>query len=226
MRTNLYPSRLFSALYPKRYDLFAFILIEKADSSKENSNLNSLNSKIISSSNDISNFYLQNLKISLKRNNFSIPDYLTSLRIPLKSFNSEKLNSSNFCEIENTGKFWGTCETTLTVLQTANKGASAHFFSNMLVQSLHDSSDLSPFQNYRKSLRLCLRIAKESPLIRGIRIVSAGRFNGAERARREIKSWGRTSLNEFDSYLDYSPKTALTNTGLFGVKVWVLYLKK
>jgi small subunit ribosomal protein S3 len=55
----------------------------------------------------------------------------------------------------------------------------------------------------------------------GIKILCAGRLNGAEMARSEMYKDGRTPLHTFRADIDYCQAEALTKTGLIGVKVWI-----
>ena len=55
----------------------------------------------------------------------------------------------------------------------------------------------------------------------GIKIMSSGRLNGAEIARREWYREGRVPLHTMRADIDYATSEALTTYGLIGVKVWV-----
>src|ERR1035437_750874 len=55
----------------------------------------------------------------------------------------------------------------------------------------------------------------------GIKIMSSGRLNGAEIARREWYREGRVPLHTLRAEIDYATSEALTTYGLIGVKVWV-----
>jgi len=55
----------------------------------------------------------------------------------------------------------------------------------------------------------------------GIKIMSSGRLNGAEIARREWYREGRVPLHTLRADIDYATSKALTTYGLIGVKVWV-----
>jgi small subunit ribosomal protein S3 len=55
----------------------------------------------------------------------------------------------------------------------------------------------------------------------GIKIMSSGRLNGAEIARREWYREGRVPLHTLRADIDYATSEALTTYGLIGVKVWV-----
>ncbi len=55
----------------------------------------------------------------------------------------------------------------------------------------------------------------------GIKIMSSGRLNGAEIARREWYREGRVPLHTLRADIDYATSEALTTFGIIGVKVWV-----
>ena len=55
----------------------------------------------------------------------------------------------------------------------------------------------------------------------GIKIMSSGRLNGAEIARREWYREGRVPLHTLRADIDYGTSEAKTTYGLIGVKVWV-----
>ena len=55
----------------------------------------------------------------------------------------------------------------------------------------------------------------------GIKVMSSGRLNGAEIARREWYREGRVPLHTLRADIDYGTATAFTTFGTCGVKVWV-----
>ena len=55
----------------------------------------------------------------------------------------------------------------------------------------------------------------------GIKIMSAGRLNGAEIARTEWYREGRVPLHTLRANIDYGFSEANTTYGVIGVKVWV-----
>jgi len=55
----------------------------------------------------------------------------------------------------------------------------------------------------------------------GIKIMSSGRLNGAEIARREWYREGRVPLHTLKADVDYATSEAETTYGIIGVKVWV-----
>lgn len=56
---------------------------------------------------------------------------------------------------------------------------------------------------------------------KGVRIVLAGRINGAEIGRRERLQVGKVSLSTIRENIDYASVPALTKSGYIGVKVWI-----
>jgi small subunit ribosomal protein S3 len=55
----------------------------------------------------------------------------------------------------------------------------------------------------------------------GIKIMSAGRLNGAEIARTEWYREGRVPLHTLRADIDYATSEAKTTYGIIGIKVWV-----
>ena len=55
----------------------------------------------------------------------------------------------------------------------------------------------------------------------GIKVMIAGRLNGAEIARTEWSLQGRLPLHTLRADIDYGFAEALTTFGIIGVKVWI-----
>jgi small subunit ribosomal protein S3 len=64
----------------------------------------------------------------------------------------------------------------------------------------------------QNAMRLCAQ---------GIKIMSSGRLNGAEIARREWYREGRVPLHTLRAEIDYGTSEAKTTYGIIGIKVWV-----
>jgi len=56
---------------------------------------------------------------------------------------------------------------------------------------------------------------------KGVRIILAGRINGAEIARVERNQAGKLSLSTIREDIDFASIPALTKSGYIGVKVWI-----
>ena len=82
---------------------------------------------------------------------------------------------------------------------------------------------------YRRAVKMAIastmRMGAE-----GIKVMVAGRLNGAEMARSEMYKEGRTPLHTLRSDIDYAHAEALTKVGIIGIKVWIcrgeIYAKK
>lgn len=74
---------------------------------------------------------------------------------------------------------------------------------------------------FRRVIRQTLDSAKQARA-QGIRIVIAGRLNGAEIARTETFSFGKVPLHTIKQPIQYAFRTAYTTYGTIGVKVWIL----
>ena len=68
----------------------------------------------------------------------------------------------------------------------------------------------------KQAIASTMRIGAE-----GIKVLVAGRLNGAEMARSEMYKEGRTPLHTFRADIDYAQAEALTKVGIIGIKVWI-----
>ena len=68
----------------------------------------------------------------------------------------------------------------------------------------------------KQAITSTMRIGAE-----GIKVLVAGRLNGAEMARSEMYKEGRTPLHTFRADIDYAQAEALTKVGIIGIKVWI-----
>jgi small subunit ribosomal protein S3 len=73
---------------------------------------------------------------------------------------------------------------------------------------------------YRRILKQSVQRSMQAGA-RGVRIMLAGRLNGAEIARREWLADGNVPLHTFRSDVSYARKTAVTSYGTIGIKVWI-----
>ncbi|MDA3853820.1 MAG: 30S ribosomal protein S3, partial [Bacteroidales bacterium] len=73
---------------------------------------------------------------------------------------------------------------------------------------------------FRRATKMAIQSAMRMGA-EGIKILCAGRLNGAEMARSEMYKDGRTPLHTFRADIDYAHAEALTKTGLIGIKVWI-----
>jgi len=76
----------------------------------------------------------------------------------------------------------------------------------------------------RISFRRAMKMAVASAMrmgAEGIKVQVAGRLNGAEMARTEMKKEGRIPLHTFRADVDYCWSEAHTTYGRLGVKVWI-----
>ena len=76
----------------------------------------------------------------------------------------------------------------------------------------------------RMSFRRAIKSAAANTMragAKGIRIEVAGRLNGAEMSRREKEVAGSVPLHTLRSDIDFAQVSALTASGIIGVKVWI-----
>jgi len=74
---------------------------------------------------------------------------------------------------------------------------------------------------FRRVANKTLERYKDSPKVKGIKLVIAGRLDGAEIARREKFEWGKMPLHTLRANIDFSLKEAHIKYGVLGIKVWV-----
>ena len=71
---------------------------------------------------------------------------------------------------------------------------------------------------YRRAVRMAISSSMRMGA-EGIKVLVAGRLNGAEMARNEMYKEGRTPLHTLRADIDYAQVEALTKVGLIGVKL-------
>jgi small subunit ribosomal protein S3 len=74
-----------------------------------------------------------------------------------------------------------------------------------------------PFRRVMKQMILQVQRAGA----KGVKIIIAGRLNGAEIARTEKLTWGAVPLHTIRADIDYAQGEALTTYGKIGIKVWI-----
>jgi small subunit ribosomal protein S3 len=72
---------------------------------------------------------------------------------------------------------------------------------------------------FRRAMKRAMQNAMRG--VQGIKVMSAGRLNGAEIARSEWYREGRVPLHTLRANIDYGFAEARTTYGVIGVKVWV-----
>lgn len=103
---------------------------------------------------------------------------------------------------------------TLNIQEVTNQ----NLLAELVVQSMIlDLEKRIPFRRVMK--QAMARVQKAGAL--GIRVVCAGRLNGAEIARTETLSWGKLPMHTIRADIDYSRGAAQTTYGKIGVKVWI-----
>ncbi len=80
--------------------------------------------------------------------------------------------------------------------------------------------DLERRMPFRRVLKMAIERVKKAGAL-GVKIMVAGRLNGAEIARTEKLLWGKIPLTNLRADIDYCSDTARTIAGAVGVKVWI-----
>ena len=73
---------------------------------------------------------------------------------------------------------------------------------------------------FRRAMKQAVEKAKEAGVM-GVKVLVAGRLNGADIARSEKAMHGTVPLSTFKSSIQYKSIQAHTTYGVIGVKVWV-----
>ena len=74
--------------------------------------------------------------------------------------------------------------------------------------------------SYRRAMKRALQLAMDNGAL-GIKILIAGRLNGAEIARSESYKEGKIPLHTLRANIDYGTTEAHTVAGIIGIKVWI-----
>ena len=74
--------------------------------------------------------------------------------------------------------------------------------------------------SHRRAMKRALQMAMDNGAL-GIKILAAGRLNGAEIARSESYKEGKVPLHTLRANIDYGTAEANTIAGIIGIKVWV-----
>jgi len=105
-------------------------------------------------------------------------------------------------------------EITLNIKEVSRPQLSAQ----IAVQStILDLEKRMPFRKVMK--QLVGRVERGGAL--GVKVVIAGRLNGAEIARTEKLVWGKVPLQTLRADIDYARGAAKTSYGAIGIKVWI-----
>ena len=74
--------------------------------------------------------------------------------------------------------------------------------------------------SHRRAMKRALQMAMDNGAL-GIKILIAGRLNGAEIARSESYKEGKIPLHTLRANIDYGTTEANTVAGIIGIKVWI-----
>lgn len=102
----------------------------------------------------------------------------------------------------------------LNIQEVKNPNLSA----NIIMQNVID--DLEKRIPFRRALKQAIGKAEKAGA-KGVKIMVAGRLNGAEIARNEKLTSGKIPLHTLRADIDYTRGVARTIYGAIGVKVWI-----
>lgn len=75
--------------------------------------------------------------------------------------------------------------------------------------------------SFRRVLKQAIDRSMNSPGVKGIRVMVAGRLDGSEMSRREWLSEGSMPLHTLRANIDFAKERAYTTYGVIGIKVWI-----
>lgn len=88
------------------------------------------------------------------------------------------------------------------------------------IVGMNMAADLEKRMPYRRVMKQALdRVEKAGA--KGVRVMVAGRLNGADIARKETLSRGKIPLQNLRADIDYARIKAHTIYGVIGIKVWI-----
>lgn len=102
----------------------------------------------------------------------------------------------------------------INIQEVANPGLVAQLVVQNMIEQLERRL---PF---RRILKQSVEQVKKSGG-QGVRVMVAGRLNGADIARTEALTWGKLPLQTLRADVDYGRGAAATTYGAIGVKVWI-----
>lgn len=98
---------------------------------------------------------------------------------------------------------------------------SSKLLSEIIVNYLNKQKKRHGFILFFLKKTLNYLVPSTLSVVKGVKIVISGRFNGAPRASKKILKIGSVPIQSFSKKINYCEQTAFTPNGTFGVKVWV-----
>ncbi len=89
------------------------------------------------------------------------------------------------------------------------------------IVSMEMASQIEKRLPYRRVMKQALDKIMANKDVLGAKVMTKGRLNGAEIARKEQLKKGRIPLQTLRSNIDYAQATAYTTYGTIGIKVWI-----
>lgn len=102
----------------------------------------------------------------------------------------------------------------INIQEVANPNISAELVAQSII------ADLEKRVPYRRSMKQAIARVEKTEA-KGVKVVVAGRLNGAEIARSETLATGSLPLHTLRADIDYARGIAQTTYGTIGVKVWI-----
>ncbi len=103
----------------------------------------------------------------------------------------------------------------VSVEEVSDPGSNAVLVARIIAEALEKRI---PF---RRVIKQSLERTRENRGVKGVKIMVAGRLNGASMSRREWVSWGAIPLHTLRADIDFAKDIAQTKYGTLGIKVWI-----
>ena len=158
---------------------------------------------------------LENLNL-FTHNKFQINFIIQEINF-ISSSASGKQNLVSFRKFEKTAFFK---ESIHFFIGLVTRKRPAQSISNFITTQLEETKNHNFFFNFLQEISNLI-VNQKFSYIEGIKIIIAGRINGALRSRAKVIKSGEISLLALNSKINYSESTAFTSNGTLGVKVWV-----
>jgi len=103
----------------------------------------------------------------------------------------------------------------VSVEEASDPGSNAALVARTIAEALEKRI---PF---RRVIKQSLERTRGNRGVKGVKIMVAGRLNGASMSRREWVSWGAIPLHTLRADIDFAKDTSQTKYGTLGIKVWI-----
>lgn len=108
-----------------------------------------------------------------------------------------------------------------TIFITISEKNSSKLLAGIIADYLNKQKKRHGFILFFLKKTLNYLLPSKLSIVKGVKIVISGRFNGAPRSSKKILKVGAVPIQSFSKKINYSEQTAFTSNGTFGIKVWI-----